>query len=178
MSIGYLLSEIYAGRCYRIKVPGDYFPDGVAVIVEKGYDGTYMFGVLVADIYINSHDPGLELLEELPEETHLFHCGECRQYKLSYTDEENDPSVCADCMDKHVKLNTFAIADSVYRFKTNQELKLIIEEIDGCSHHYGEDEDALHQSEQGLVVTDTHLGDFDDFPITWYRILPRSLLEF
>ena len=43
---------------------------------------------------------------------------------------------------------------------------------------HGEDEDALHQSEQGLVVTDTHLGDFDDFPITWYRILPRSLLEF
>ena len=176
MSIDYLLNESNDGKCYLIKVSNENFKDCIAVIVEKNYSGNYEFSPIVADIYINSHDPRLELIKELPKHTHYFRCGVCCHFKI--TEYEDDPSVCDDCINKSTTLNKFAIADSVYLYKTNQELKYIIDQIDGISHHNGDDEDMVHQSEQGLVVTDTHQDDFDDFPLIWYRIVPRNLIKF
>lgn len=176
MSLRHMLSEQYLGKIISVSHPE--YDTGIPVIITKSYDNTFIFEALNDSIYISPFDyDDLVWLEDLPDSTHTYRCTECGGNSISYSDgAEYDPSICPSCCNRIKSLNTFIVAECVYRFNTNQELKTIVKLIDGCCHHF-DNEDEMHLADQGLVVTDTHQGEFDDYSITWYRILPKSLFE-
>ena len=177
MAIKYLLSESYEGKYFKIKSPDGYFKDGIVVSVEKDFNNNYVFDPILADVYINSNDPTWELLEELPEETHIHHCDTCRRNSISYIDESVEEYDCEDCRNKHKQLSSYLIADDLYMFRTNNDLKIIQLLLDGISLHFN-DEETLFKTESGLVVTHTEMGEFDSYPTKWYRIIPKEIIKF
>lgn len=94
-----------------------------------------------------------------------------------FDDGDDFYTPCPDCEKLYEELTSFSLSDSVYRYKSNIELKRIIELLDGLVYCDTDSDKWYKTSQGGIVVSHSEWGEFDDKSTTWCKIIDASILN-
>lgn len=174
MSIGWICTDNYTDGIHLVKRNGD----NKELYVFVSHESYSEPSELVVKDGRNMETLNVEDFTHLQwyEYGSYYQCDDHPEHWI-FDDGDDFYTPCPDCEKLHEELTCFSLSDSVYRYKSNIELKRIIELLDGLVS-CGTDSDNWYKTSQGgIVVSHSEWGEFDDESTTWCKIIDASILN-
>ena len=174
MSIGWICTDNYTDGIHLVKRNGDN-KELYVFVSHESY--TEPSDLVVKD------GRNMEILN-VEDFTHIqwyeygsyYQCDDHPEHWL-FDDGDEFYTPCPDCEKLHEELTSFSLSDSVYRYKSNIELKRIIELLDGLVLQDADSDKWYKTSQGGIIVSHSEWSEFDNESTIWCKIIDVSILN-
>ena len=165
MKINELFCALYEGRTVFLS---NYMYNQHIPFLVVAYETEYVLECIDINEVIYQDEIGSwEFVDFIPDHLTSHKCGNC--HTIDLIDKDNTEYSCILCVNNTKTLKSYEIADSVYRYHSNNDLKIITGILNGiCTNN---DESIMNTSERGIITNHNHMCDFDDYSCNYFTIV-------